>query len=332
MKNSVSKIFLLSLFLLFAGFASAQIKIGGDTNKIDYTNPKEYVIAEIAVTGAEHMDKNVLTLISGLAVGDKVEVPGDKVTSAIKNIWKQGLFEDVKIYASKIEGDKIYLNIVVTERPRLSKFTFRGVTKGEASDIRDKIKLVKGKVVTDYLIADVKQSIKDMFLQKGFSDISVSIDEKPDSGLANAVVLYINVKRGQKIKIQEIIFHGNTALTNGPLWRAMKETKRKRWFNIFHGSKLVADDYADDKQKIIEKYNSKGYRDARIVKDTIYKNPSNPNRINIEITINEGKRYYFGNINWVGNAKYPSKLLSQVLSIKKGDIYNSFSTESAFIC
>ncbi|HXB13995.1 MAG TPA: POTRA domain-containing protein, partial [Bacteroidia bacterium] len=323
MKNSVTKLLLLSLLLLVAGFASAQIKIGGDTSKIDYANPKEYVIAEIAVTGAEHMDKNVLTLISGLAVGDKVEVPGDKVTSAIKNIWKQGLFEDVKIYASKIEGDKVYLNIVVTERPRLSKFTFRGVTKGEASDIRDKIKLVKGKVVTDYLIADVKQSIRDMFLLKGYSDITVSIDEKPDSGLANAVVLYINVKRGQKIKVQEIIFHGNTAIANGPLWRAMKETKRKRWFNIFHGSKLVADDYADDKQKIIEKYNSKGYRDARIVKDTVYKNPVKPNRINIEITINEGKRYYFGNINWVGNAKYPSKLLSLVLGIKKGDVYNS---------
>src|SRR5580658_7022734 len=117
MKNLTSKFLLINLFVLFAGLASGQIKIGGDTNKIDYASPKEYVIAEITVTGAEHMDKNVLTLISGLAVGDKLEVPGDKVTSAIKNIWKQGLFEDVKIFANKIEGDKIYLNIVVTERP-----------------------------------------------------------------------------------------------------------------------------------------------------------------------------------------------------------------------
>ncbi len=313
--------------IIFTGTSyqsKAQIKIGGDTaTKIDYANPKEYIIGEITVTGAEHMDKNVLTLISGLSVGDKVTVPGDKITDAIKNIWKQGLFEDVKIYATKIENDKIYLDIDVTERPRLSKFTFRGLTKGEASDIRDKIKLVRGKVVTDYLLADIKEEIRDYFISDGYSDATVNILEKPDSVLLNSVVLFINVKRGAKIKIQDIIFHGNTVLTDAQLHRAMKETKEKRLYNIFHSSKLIMDDYNDDKQKIIAKYNSKGYRDAKIVKDTIYKNPVVPNRINIEITISEGNKYYFGNITWIGNAKYPSKVLSNILGIKKGDVYNS---------
>ncbi len=317
----------IALLLLISGASTkvlAQLKIGGDTTgKIDYANPKEYIIAEINVTGAEHMDQNVLKLISGLSVGDKLEVPGDKITDAIKNIWKQGLFEDVKIYATKIEGDKIYLEIEVSERPRLSKFTFRGLTKGEANDIRDKIKLTKGKVVTDYLLADIKEKINDYFHGDGYSDATVNITEKPDSSLPNSVVLYINVKRGAKIKIQDIIFHGNTVLTAAQLRRAMKETKEKRLYNIFHSSKLIPDDYRDDKQKIIAKYNAKGYRDAKIVKDTIYKNPVVPNRINIEITLSEGSKYYFGNISWIGNAKYSAKVLSNILGIKKGDVYNS---------
>jgi outer membrane protein insertion porin family len=323
MRKTTIKILFVTLLGLSASMVFGQVKIGGDTNKIDYSSPKEYVIAEISVTGAEHMDKNVLTLISGLSVGDKLEVPGEKITSAVKSIWKQGLFEDVKIYATKVEGDKIYLNISVAERPRLSKFTLRGVTKGEATDIREKIKLVKGKVVTDYLLSDIKQDINDFYVQKGYSNIHVDIQEKADSSLANAVVLYINVNKGEKIKVEDIIFYGNKALTAGQLHRAMKNTKRNRWFNIFHGSKLIADDYAEDKQKIIEKYNSKGYRDAKIIKDTVYKSIKEPNRIDIAITISEGKQYYFGNITWVGNAKYSAKDLAKVLGIKKGDVYNA---------
>jgi len=323
MKNTAIRILLINLFIWIAfNTLNAQIKIGGDSTKIDFSNPKNYVIGGITVTGAEHMDKNVLTLISGLAVGDKVDVPGQKIADAIKNIWKQGLFEDVKIYATKIEGDKIYFNITVVEKPRLSKFTFSGISKSDASDIRDKIKLVRGKVVTDYLLADLKQTIIALYLDKGYNNATVNIIEKPDSALSNSVVLYIYVKKGERIKVQDIFFHGNTALTAAQLHRAMKNTKRKRWYTIFHGSKLLADDYADDKQKIIEKYNSKGYRDAKITKDTIYNSPI-PNRVNIEITIDEGKRYYFGNISWVGNSKYPSKLLSDIFGIKKGDVYNS---------
>lgn len=322
MNKTIYSFLLIALSLWITPAVNAQVKIGGDTNKIDYANPKEYVIGGITVTGAQHMDKNVLILISGLNVGDKLEVPGDKTADAIKNIWKQGLFEDVKIYADKFEGDKIFLDIVVVEKPRLSRFTFRGVTKSQANDIRDKIKLVRGKVVTDYLLADIKQSIISQFRDKGYSNVTVNIQEKKDSTLSNSVMLFINVNRGERIKIENITFHGNKALSSGALRRAMKNTKQKRWYNIFHSSKLVTDDYADDKQKIIEKYNSKGYRDAHVVKDSIYKSTV-PNRINIDITVDEGARYYFGNITWIGNAKYNSKILTEVLGIKKGDVYNS---------
>ncbi len=323
MKNILSKVFLLHIFIFVSLAASAQLKLSSDTNKFDPNNPKEYILAEQpTVTGADHMDKNVLVLISGLTVGDKMQVPGQKITDAIKNIWKQGLFEDVQVFVVKTEGDKVWLNISVVERPRLSKFTFRGVSKGEANDLRDEIKLVRGKVVTDFLLADVKQQVVTKFKNKGYSDVTVNITEKQDSSLSNSVVLFIDVKRGDRIKIEDIIFHGNTALTNGQLWRSMKETKRKRFpYSIFKPSKLIPDDYADDKQKIVAKYNSKGYRDARIVKDSIY--PSNPGLIKIEIWVNEGHRYYFGNIKWIGNSKYSTRTLSAVLNIKKGDVYNS---------
>jgi outer membrane protein insertion porin family len=320
MKNTY-KIFALALFVCASFITSAQVKVGGDTNTTDLNSPKEYIIGDVTVTGADHMDKNVLILISGLTIGDKIQIPGQKTVDAIKNIWKQGLFEDVQVFETKVVGDKIYLNISVVERPRLSKFTFIGVSKGEASDLRDKIKLVRGKVVTDYLLADVKQTIMEHLKGKGFLNASVVITERADSSLANSVILFIDVRRGAKVKIQDIFFHGNTALTEGQLRRAMSETKRKRWYSIFHSSKLVADDYADDKEKIIAKYNSKGYRDARILKDTIYK--VNPERINIEITIAEGKQYHFGSITWVGNSKYSSAQLSAVLAINKGDVYDA---------
>jgi outer membrane protein insertion porin family len=323
MRKTNLKILIVNLFLWFTFcVANAQIKIGGDTNKIDYANPKEFVIGGITVTGAEHMDKNVLTLISGLSVGDKVQVPGQKISDAIKNIWKQGLFEDVKIRETKFEGDKIFLDISVVEKPRLAKFTFRGISKSDATDLRDKLKLVRGKVVTDFLLSDIKQTVISEYVSKGYSNVSVVVDEKADSNLANSVVLYVNIKRGERVKIEDIFFKGNTAISEAKLRHAMKNTKRKRWYSVFHPSKMIADDYAEDKQKIIEKYNSKGYRDAKIVKDTIYKS-SVPNRLNVEITINEGKRYYFGNITWIGNSKYNSKVLSEILGIKRGDIYNS---------
>jgi len=350
MSNGTIKIFSSLVFGLFFLSSSAQIKIGGedstkmpnpitkvttdtgkvatvkdiDTSKVlNLAAPKEYEIAqEPTVVGAQHMDVAVLLLISGLTKGDKIEVPGTKITAAIKNIWKQGLFEDVQIYANKIEGKKIYLTISVVEKPRLSKFTFIGIKKGEANKLRDEIKLVRGKVVTDFVLSDIKQTIIAHYVNDGYSNIKVTIDEKTDTNAANSVTLYINVDRGARIKIENILFHGNAALSSGKLHRAMKDTKEKRLYNIFHTSKLIPDDYRGDKDKILAAYNTVGFRDAKIVKDTVYKSKV-LNRVNIEITLDEGHRYYFGNITWVGNSKYSSKMLSNILGIKKGDIYNS---------
>ncbi|HVA98247.1 MAG TPA: POTRA domain-containing protein, partial [Bacteroidia bacterium] len=256
------------------------------------------------------------------------------------------------------------------ERPRLSKFTFTGLKKSEADDLRDKLKLVRGKVVTDYLIANIINTVKDHFKDKGFMNAKVSVKEVTDStlvrggaesdnatkpknegnvnghgnqygqgqegdqehhqkpkdenhiagGISTGVILYINVDKGQKIKIKNIVFYGNKALSARKLRHAMKDTKQKRWYNVFNSSKYLVDNLKKDEGNIIDAYNAIGYRDAKIVKDSVYK--VGENLVNIVININEGGKYYFRNITWIGNSKYSDKTLSSVLGIKKGDVYN----------
>ncbi|MEO6884401.1 MAG: POTRA domain-containing protein [Bacteroidia bacterium] len=349
----------LSFLFLITTFISAQVQIGNDSTKIDYSNPKEYTIGGITVSGTQHLDKNVLILLSGLSPGQKVQIPGDKIASGIENLWKQGLFDDVKIQVTRIQGKSVFLNIAIVERPRLSKFTFSGVKRSEADDLRDKLKLVRGKVVTDYLIANIINTVKDHYIDKGFMNVKVSVKEQSDTslvaggeesdnsntnqiddtknpnenhkektqnknhvaaGISLGVILYIKVDKGEKIKIGNIIFDGNSSLSARKLRHTMKDTKQKRWYNIFNSSKYLVENLKKDEGNIIDKYHSIGYRDAKIVKDSVYK--TSENLVNIKITIKEGSKYYFRNITWVGNSKYTDRTLAAVLGIKKGDVYN----------
>jgi len=299
----------------------AQVNIGGpDSTIIDFSAPKEYEIGGITVSGANHLDQNVLSLLSGLSVGDKVQVPGDKFSSAIENLWKQGLFEDIKITANKIQGSTIFINIDVLERPRLSKFSLKGMTKSEADDIREKIKLIKGKVVTDGLISSTSVKVKEFFINKGYMDVKVDIKQEKDEKLDNSVVLLIIVTKAEKIRIKEINIAGNNSIKTWKLRRTFKETKRRRWWNPFNSGKFDEDNYVKDKKTFIAKYNEKGFRDAKIVKDTMYRVESN--RVNIDLVVDEGHKYFFRNINWVGNSKYSTKDLNNVFGIKKGDLYD----------
>ncbi len=370
--------FLFIIFLFSVGVKAQEVtQVGGiDSAAIDYSNPKEYTISAMKVTGADHLDEHVIILLTGLSVGDKLEVPGDKFSTAIENLWKQGLFEDIQIKATSIQGDNIALNIVVQERPRLSKFALRGMTKSEADDLRDKIKLMRGKVVTDALIASTKYTVKDFFINKSYLDVKVDIkkEEKTEDGL----VLTINVIKGHKIKVKNINFIGNKSIGTFKLRRAFKETKRKRWWNPFNNGKFDEDNYNKDKKAFIAKYNGKGFRDAAIARDTMYRGNDKQRLrffkylgagyrrivhntpmiaqdyhrtikgkhnklllmesirsfhavrdttyykryITIDMYVSEGSQYYFRNISWVGNSKYSSKYLGDVLNIKKGDIYD----------
>ncbi len=282
--------------------------------------PKEYEIGGIVVSGADHLDPAVLTLLSGLTVGDKVQVPGEKFSTAIENLWKQGLFEDVRIVASKVQGDFIFLNVIVVERPRLSKYSLKGMTKSEADDIREKINLVKGKVVTDALLAATKVKVKDFFVKKGYMDTKVEVTQVKDDKLDNAVIVTISISKGDKVRVQDINIAGNISIPTWKLRKTFKETKRRRWWNPFNNGKFDEDNYIKDKKGFIAKYNQKGFRDAKIVKDTMYR--ISKKRVNIDLTVNEGRKYYFGNISWIGNTKYSTSTLNTVFGIKKGDVYD----------
>ncbi len=311
---------LLLLFIFSASITNAQISLGNDLSGIDYSTPKEYEIGGITVTGVQFLDNNMLILISGLAVGDKITIPGDKISGAIDKLWEQGLFENIKISATKIQGHTIFLDFFLQERPRLSKYKLTGIRKGEADKVREEIKLTSGDVITENVTTRTSNSIVKYFNKKGYLNTTVQIKQIPDTAVSNSLMLLIDVQKNSKVKIAEIIIHENKFLSDNKIRKALKETKRKRIYHIFKASKFIEDDYKADLEKVIEKYNELGFRDAKIVKDSVSK-VSNK-LVNVDIWIYEGKKFYFNNISFVGNTKYSSKQLSDILKIRKGDVYN----------
>ncbi|CAA9276608.1 MAG: Outer membrane protein assembly factor YaeT [uncultured Adhaeribacter sp.] len=316
------RFFWLFLFLIITTAASAQVNLnnqgaGGD---LDYTNPKEYRVGGVTVSGAKFLDPNTLISIAGLRVGDRIKLPGDDLSKAIHKLWDQGILGNVEVSITKIEGDQVFLDFFLTERPRLTQFDFTGIKKGQADDLRDKIKLIRGKVVTDALLSTTKSTVRNYYLDKGYMNVKVNVFQKPDSVLPNSVRLNIAVDRGNKVKIEEIAFDGNEAIADKKLRRKMKKTKEKRPYKIFTASKFNRTDYEADKQAVLDFYNSQGYRDAIFTGDSVYMRPNG--RLAINIKVDEGRKYYFRNITWNGNYIYDAKQLGSVLGLKKGDVYN----------
>lgn len=285
-------------------------------------SPKKYRLAPIQIEGANFTDKNVISLLSGLGAGDEISVPGDKIADAIKKLWKQGMFEDIQILQDKIIGNDLFLIIKVVERPRLTKFKFKGdVRKGEADDIRNKIRLLQERVVTDYMIGSIKNTVTDYFLDKGYYHNKVDIIRVKDTVAKTPhTIVTIAVTKGRKVRIQEVNIIGNTVFKNWQLRRKLEDSKRRRWYNPFNSAKYLEDNLHKDLPAIAEKYNSKGYRDARVVKDSVYF--ISADRVAIDITIDEGHKYYFGNFKWFGNTKYRNGQLDTILNIKSGEVYD----------
>lgn len=314
------KRFLAVLALLISILsANAQVQVGGEEQQVDYGNPHTYSIGGVLITGTKYLDENVLISISGLTVGDSLEIPSEKIADAIKNLWKQGLFSDVQILMNRVVGNTVFIEIKLQERPRLSTFKFNGVSKSEADKIREKIKLERDKVITENVLATTKNSVRDFYIEKGYLNVLVDVKEVKDTSFANREILIIDVDKKSKIKINSLEFSGNSFLTSSTLRHAMKDTKVKKWYKIFTSSKFLEEKYQEDKKKVIAKYTDKGYRDAKIMSDTIVKHDESS--VDIRIMIDEGNQYFFRNINWVGNVKYSSHFLDSLLGIKKGDIY-----------
>lgn len=361
----LNRLFTFLLFLI-SFTTSAQIRLGDDLNQFDYANPKEYIIGGITVSGVQYLDHNVIIMLSGLQVADRIEIPGDKIRRAIDKLWTQGLFEDISITSTKISDDLIFLNIDLKERPRLAKFSFKGVKKSEADDLREKIKLVRNDVVTENVIIRTSNIIRNHFTDKGFLNTKVNIEQTRDSARANEVALVINVDKGSRVRIDQINIIGNKELSDAYLKKALKDTKEKGVFEpfkvldkfvlkmpqklftfssdsivdfatntvnqhlkfrIFKSSKFIRDNYKEDLNNLITRFNDQGFRDAVVLKDTLYTSADKKN-VNLDIFVDEGNRYYFGDIKWVGNTKYTAQQLSEVLKIKRGDVYNQSELEA----
>jgi outer membrane protein insertion porin family len=322
----MQKVLLIFSFFLFSGLASLAQQ--SDSLFLEKAkNRTKYKIAAINIQGADNSDHNVIALLSGLSVGEEINVPGEATTEAIKKLWKQGMFEDIQILQEKIEGNKIYLIIKVVERPRLTKFSFKGdVKRSEADDLRGSIRLMKERVMTDYLLGTIQNSVRDYYVKKGFLYTKVEIKQTPDTTTRTPhTLLIINVKKGRKVKIAEVNFYGNTVFPSWKLRSKLEDSKRKRWFNPFNSGKYLEENLKKDLPAIAVKYNSKGYRDARVVKDSVYF--VSDDRVGIDIHIDEGHRYYFGNFHWFGNTKYRSGQLDTVLNIHAGDVYDQSKLE-----
>lgn len=291
-----------------------------DLEVFDYSNPQEYEIGGITVAGAFFSDDNAIIGVSGLKVGDKIRIPGYDIPRALKNLWRLRLFTNVEIIHTRSIGDVIFLEIIVNERPRLSRFSYRGVKKSFHDDLNDEVDrfLVKGGIVTENIKINAAESIRTFFVGKGYLDTKVKVDEINDTTRVNAVRLVFDVDQGSKVKIKDIIFTGNDNVKDRRLRKEMAETKEKR--RLFANSKLIRDEYKADKEAIIAFYNTIGYRDAQITSDSMYRNEDGD--LVLLINISEGNQYYFRDIEFKGNSVYDTETLREVLSISSGDVYN----------
>jgi outer membrane protein insertion porin family len=294
-----------------------------DDLNLNYQTPSTYTLGGIAVSGNGRINRNVIIAYTGLKKGQEVKVPGDDIADAIKGLWRQELFKDVAIKINKVDEDrdKIYLLIDLETRPRLRRFKINGVSESEASDLREKIELVRGDIVTEQLVSNIKGKIKSYFKGEGYMNAQVAISGQNDSLFAaQSATMILDIDKGEKVKIKDITFSGNQAFDDGKLRGVLENTNRKTILNLFKSSKFIPDKYKKDKNKLVKFYRNRGYRDAAIVKDSVYQ--VEDDRVKIDITVNEGEQYYFGDITWQGNTEYSTSFLNTVLSIEKGEIYS----------
>ncbi len=327
------------LFSIFLGFArgafaqesdTARVEVPAEVPVINYSMmPKRYKIADIKVTGVKNYDDFVLIGFSGLSVGDVVNVPGDEITAAVKRFWKHGLFSDVKILATKIEGDEVWLEFRLKQRPRISEVNYHGIKKGEREDLENKLGLKKGFQITPNVIDRTKILIQKFFDGKGFKNVDVDIVQRDDLSKEGEVIVDINIDKNEKTKIHRIYFEGNEKMPARTLKKAMKKTNEK--FSLFNDwktsileafstKKFTTEEYEKDKQNVIAKYNEFGYRDAVLLSDSVVN--YDEKKVDIYLKLEEGDKYYLKDIRFVGNTQYASDYLEAVLGMKPGEVYN----------
>jgi len=292
----------------------------GIAQETDFEEGKQYILGGLTVTGLQSYNEQTVKSYTGLRVGQPIKVPGDEISAVIKKLWNLDLFSNVEMYYTKIEGENIFLELNITERPTLNNVTVYGVKKRKVEDIIDDTDLKKGKKITESLIANTKNYLQNKYKKQGFLNAKVNIATTADTTGTNVQNMVINVNKGDKVKIKDINFVGNEKLSNKRLRKSLKNTKQKKFFRFWKKSKYIEADYQEDLDNLIDTYAERGYRDARVLSDTFVK--VDEKNIELTIEVEEGDRYYFGEIDFVGNSVYTDRMLSQALGIKKGDTYN----------
>ncbi len=309
------------ILLLLGSFFQIQAQ-----DRIPFDQGKKYILADVKVNGKISFNQQTVVTFAGLEKGQQITVPGEEISNAIKKLGKLGLFSDIDFYASKIEGDSIWMDLDIAELPKLNEVKFQGVKKSKTEDLIKDNGLTKGKIVNENLITTTKNYIENKYKKDGYFNTKVFIKTIADTTEGNQVKMLVNVDKGDKLKISRITFEGNEKFSDAKLRKTMKNTKQINPIRIFKASKFIKDKYKEDLTTLIDNYKERGYRDARIVEDSVFLNATK-SKIAITIKVEEGRKYHFGNIKFLGNSVYSDQLLNRVLGIKKGDTYNGVLLE-----
>ena len=314
---------LICAALLLLSGISLRAQSSRSTIEIDYTRPQKYVVGGVGVEGNQYFNERQILQQTGLQRGMEVTVPGEDITSIVNRLVAQRYFEDVAVVVDSLcaTRDTAWFKIVVRERPRVSRWTYSGIKTGERKDIEERLNLRPGREYSDYVKNASVDIIKRYYKEKGYLNVKVDVDTQRDSMIRSAIRVNFNIDRGKKVRIRRINFVGNNEdVSDYKLSKNMKETHSNRWYNFFKSKKFKEKEYQTDRKTVLDAFNEAGYRDARLVKDSIYY--VDDKHLDIDMVFDQGKRYYFRNITWTGNSVYPSEVLNEILKIKKGDIYD----------
>ena len=313
------------------GWLLAALPVWGQDVKgrveVDYNNPQKYIIGGVRVEGNKHVDAERIISLTGMQKGMELTVPGDAISSMVARLWAQRYFEDVAIAVDSLSAqrDSAWFVILIKERPRVSVWTFTGVKSGEKKELMDRLKLRRGGEYSDYVAKTSVDIIKRFYAEKGFLECKVTPEQKRDTMIKSAIRVNFAVDRGEKIKIKTINFIGNEHVTDWKLAKSMKKTKSAKFYNFFSSKKFNEKEFENDKRGLVSAFNEAGYRDARLVRDSIYY--VKPNKLGIDLVLAEGDKYYFRNISWTGNSVYSADQLNSILQINKGDSYDVVTME-----
>lgn len=316
------------VYLVAAAFALS-FQASAQSVAVDYNNPKKYIVGGVSVEGNRQFSEEQIVSLTGLQKGMEVTVPGEDFSQIVKRLWMQRYFEDVAVSIDHVSParDSAWIKISITERPRVSKWTFTGVKSGEQKELMERLNLRRGGEFSDYVATTATGIIKRYYWEKGFNEVKVDVQSKRDTVIKGTVRVNFAVDRGPKIKVRTITFEGNDHVKDVKLARAMKKTKDRRFVSMFSSKKFNEKEYPNDKRNMIDKFNEAGFRDARIIKDSMYFLPPKdstkaPNLLRIDFKFDEGRRYYFRDISWTGNSVYATETLNEILQLKKGDVYD----------